>query len=132
MFSSSRPRSPMPTTSTSKRFCSPRPPRPPSKRRSGRIDMKVFRASVISIGCVSLLAPALSGCRKPEAVAEKPPALVSVQRVQSQSTGEGALRYSGSIQPYTRVSLAFKVGGYVQEIEQRPDVNGRPRLLQQG
>jgi multidrug efflux system membrane fusion protein len=65
-------------------------------------------------------------------VAEKPPTLVSVQRVQAQSVGGSALRYSGSIQPYTRVNLAFKVDGYVQQIEQRPDVNGRPRLLQQG
>jgi RND family efflux transporter MFP subunit len=94
--------------------------------------MKAICAFALPIVCLSLLAPALSGCRKPEAAAEKPPTLVSVQSVQSQSTGEGALRYSGSIQPYTRVSLAFKVGGYVQEVAQRPDVNGRLRLLQQG
>src|SRR5690242_5199063 len=130
MCSSSRRRSLMSTTSTGRRSSNPRPPRPLSKKRSERIEMKAFYAFVLPIVGLSLLTPALSGCRKLEAAVDKPPTLVSVQSVQSQSTGEGALRYSGSIQPYTRVSLAFKVGGYVQEIEQRPDVNGRLRLLQ--
>src|SRR6476660_7485577 len=79
-----------------------------------------------------LLVLPLAGCRGQQEVAAKPPALVSVQPVQDQSEGEGVLRYSGNIAPYTQVNLAFKVGGYVQEIAQRQDVNGRSRLLQQG
>jgi RND family efflux transporter MFP subunit len=79
---------------------------------------------------LTLLLP-LSGCR-PQEVAAKPPALVSVYTVTQQSAGDDALRYSGSIKPYTQVSLAFKVGGYLRDILQRRGADGRTRLIQQG
>ncbi|QSQ16131.1 efflux RND transporter periplasmic adaptor subunit [Myxococcus landrumensis] len=41
-------------------------------------------------------------------------------------------RFSAEIQPATRVDVAFKVGGYVESIAKVRDVDGRPRILQEG
>jgi RND family efflux transporter MFP subunit len=73
-----------------------------------------------------------AGCRPQEEVAAKPPTLVSVQIVKDQSEGGGVLRYSGTITPYTQMSLAFKVSGYIRDILRRQGPNGRSRLVQQG
>lgn len=65
------------------------------------------------------------GCGEPEHY-DKPLTPVRVGVV-SQQTPAGGARYSGSIEPNTRVDLAFKVGGYIQTIHQ---VGGR--LVQDG
>ncbi|HEY1251213.1 MAG TPA: efflux RND transporter periplasmic adaptor subunit [Thermoanaerobaculia bacterium] len=44
----------------------------------------------------------------------------------------GGLRYSATIQPRELVQLAFKSGGYVQEIRHITGADGRPRVIQQG
>jgi RND family efflux transporter MFP subunit len=72
----------------------------------------------------------LSGC-SPEKPYEKPPTPVGVQSVQSY-TGENGLRFSGSIKPKTQVELAFRNGGYVQEILQVQGREGRQRSVQEG
>src|SRR5262249_55451904 len=41
-------------------------------------------------------------------------------------------RYSAHVEAHDLVPLAFKVGGYVEEILRRPAADGRMRLLQQG
>jgi multidrug efflux system membrane fusion protein len=77
----------------------------------------------------TLLAGALA-CR--HHTDEKAPARpVRVEVVRGEGVA-GGLRYSTAIQPYEQVPLAFKVGGYVREVLQRSDADGRPRNLQQG
>jgi len=56
---------------------------------------------------------------------------VRTEAVAPAQSRDGA-RYSANIKPYEQVALAFKVGGYVREVLQRPGVGGRPRDLQQG
>ncbi len=73
---------------------------------------------------------ALVSCGRP-AVREKPPRPVRVEAVRTEATASG-LRYSATIQPYEQISRAFKVGGYVREVLQRPGPDGRLRDLQQG
>lgn len=74
---------------------------------------------------------AVAGCHRGEKAAPPPLRPVRVTSLEA-SAPSGELRYSASIQPYEQVSLAFKVGGYVQEIATRPGVDGRSRPLQQG
>lgn len=62
---------------------------------------------------------------------EKLPRPVKTEPVRSEPAVAG-LRYSASMKPYEQVSLAFKVSGYVREIQQRTGSDGRMRSLQQG
>ncbi len=50
---------------------------------------------------------------------KKPLPAVSVRTIGPYATGGGA-RYSAELQPFKQVDLAFKVGGYIQEILQVP------------
>ena len=54
------------------------------------------------------------GCAKQD-VYEKPPTPVRVQAVET-SGGASDSRYSASAEPQTRVDLAFKAGGYIQDL----------------
>lgn len=56
-----------------------------------------------------------AGCRKVESY-EKPLTPVRTQAVEQQYATGGAARYSANIQPSTQLDLAFKAGGYVEEI----------------
>jgi RND family efflux transporter MFP subunit len=78
---------------------------------------------------VALAGPALACARG--ATPEKAARPVRVESVRKEAAASG-LRYSASIQPYAQVTLAFKVGGYVRELLQRPGADGRLRDLQQG
>ncbi|NTX67129.1 efflux RND transporter periplasmic adaptor subunit [Myxococcus sp. CA051A] len=60
-----------------------------------------------------------------------PPTAVRIATVGRAGTTANA-RFSAEIQPATRVDLAFKVGGYVESIAKVRDVDGRPRILQEG
>lgn len=62
---------------------------------------------------------------------EKPPAPVKVAAVELNAAG-GDARYSATIIPRTQVELAFKVGGYVDALQQVPGADGRTRDLQEG
>jgi RND family efflux transporter MFP subunit len=62
---------------------------------------------------------------------EKQPVPVKVAVVELNSASAGA-RYSATIIPRTEVALAFKVGGYVDALEQVRGVDGRTRDLQEG
>ncbi len=63
---------------------------------------------------------------------EKPPVPVKVAAVELNSAGGGGARYSATIIPRTEVELAFKVGGYVDALQQVRGVDGRMRDLQEG
>ena len=63
--------------------------------------------------------------------AEKPSRPVRVEAVAG-TAGVQGLRYSASIQPFEQVSLAFKSAGYVRELGQAREADGRLRSLQQG
>jgi multidrug efflux system membrane fusion protein len=62
---------------------------------------------------------------------DNPARPVKTETVRGTAAAAG-LRYAANIEPYEQVSLAFKVSGYVREIQQRPGSDGRPRDLQQG
>jgi RND family efflux transporter MFP subunit len=63
---------------------------------------------------------------------EKSPAPVKVAAVELNAAGGGEQRYSATIVPRTEVELAFKVGGYVDAIQQVRGVDGQMRDLQEG
>src|SRR5262249_1519547 len=62
--------------------------------------------------------------------AQQGPIPVRVRAVE-QVTGDAQTRYSGTIEPATQVDVAFKVGGYVEQIAQTQH-NGSLRLIQEG
>ena len=61
----------------------------------------------------------------------KPPTPVRLMPAESSSSGSG-VRYSANIGAKDEVSLAFKQAGYVREILQVRDIDGRPRDLHEG
>jgi RND family efflux transporter MFP subunit len=67
-----------------------------------------------------------------EAAQEKNVTPVRVRTVEQRSQLAGA-RYSGSVEPGTRVDLAFKVGGYVRDLAHTKSGNGNEaRKVQEG
>ncbi len=76
------------------------------------------------------LSLACTACKKEEAYV-KPVTPVRVQEVVT-ATSEDGPRYSGSIEPASRVDLAFRLGGYVDQILRVPDEHGGTRLVYEG
>ena len=73
-----------------------------------------------------------AGCgAKGEPAREKIVTPVRVRQVEEQSQLGGA-RYSGTVEPATRVDLAFKVGGYVRDLAMIKVGGGPPRKVQEG
>jgi RND family efflux transporter MFP subunit len=72
----------------------------------------------MNTGVAGLLAAAAmtTSCAKQE-VYQKPPTPVRVQAV-GRSVSASGIRYSASVEPRTRVDLAFKAGGYIQQLAQ--------------
>ena len=94
-------------------------------RRASTATCKIALTSTAS-------ALALAGCGSAPQSSETPRSTpVTVADVQEYSGGEG-VNYSASIVPYTQLPLAFKSGGYITSILQRPGPDGKPRNLQQG
>lgn len=88
-----------------------------------------FQVSIAPLA-MALAASLQAGCgpvKNPPAV----PTPVTVATVTKYSGPEG-LHYSASIIPYSQVSLVFKSAGYITSILERPGVDGRMRVLQQG
>jgi RND family efflux transporter MFP subunit len=84
---------------------------------------------VQSIRCAALALVLAVGCRSQvQEVAQLP---VTTQRVLGDA-GESGTRYTASIRPSVQVDLAFKVGGYVDQILQVRGIDGRPRSVQDG
>jgi multidrug efflux system membrane fusion protein len=76
----------------------------------------------------------LAGCGRGAGSAPAPdrsPTPVRVRTVDSRARLAGA-RYSGNVEPGTRVDLAFKVGGYIRDIAQVKEKGGETRKVQEG
>lgn len=96
--------------------------------------MKQKRLKAVAVGAGLLLAALASvAMMKPKSKAvERPVVPVKVAAVELSAAGGGEQRYSATIIPRTEVELAFKVGGYVDAIQQLRGVDGRMRDLQEG
>jgi RND family efflux transporter MFP subunit len=70
------------------------------------------------------------GCSK-EQVVEKPLTPVRVQMVETEKSEQGP-KYSGSIEPVSRVDVAFRLGGYVEQILTVSNEGGGTRLVHEG
>ncbi len=84
----------------------------------------LFRALLLSLFVITV------GCNQSMDPISKPITPVRIQRVENLFDIH-AIRYSASIDPYTQVDLAFKVGGYIQKILTKPGANQKPRDIQQ-
>jgi multidrug efflux system membrane fusion protein len=71
-----------------------------------------------------------AGCSK-EPEHEKPLTPVRVQAVEMEKSEQGA-KYSGSIEPVSRVDVAFRLGGYVEQILTVPNEGGGTRQVHEG
>ena len=72
----------------------------------------------------------VSGCSHEDSYA-KTPIAVRVRTLE-QKAASGATRYSANVEPFSRVDLAFKVGGYVRELAQVKGLDPAPRPIQEG
>jgi len=96
--------------------------------------MKQKRLKAVAASAALLLVVGVSVAMlrpRPRAV-EKPLVPVRVAAVELNAAGGGEQRYSATIIPRTEVELAFKVGGYVDAIQQVRGVDGRMRDLHEG
>jgi multidrug efflux pump subunit AcrA (membrane-fusion protein) len=89
----------------------------------------IFKA--VAVSTVLLLVAGVSCCVEAPIKQAKTPVPVKVAAVELNSAESGA-RYSATIIPRTEVELAFKVGGYVNALQQVRGVDGRMRDLQEG
>ncbi|HXH49865.1 MAG TPA: efflux RND transporter periplasmic adaptor subunit [Terriglobia bacterium] len=89
-----------------------------------------MQAKSFAVVALMLMTCATVACRREEVI-QKSPTLVGIHVVDSTAAG-GAARYSGNIEPYTQVTLAFKVSGYIEKVYQVRGVDGRMRNIQEG
>jgi RND family efflux transporter MFP subunit len=84
-------------------------------------------------GCLAAVCAATlaAGCREVHGEAPVVARPVKVMEARPTEVRAGA-RYSVGIQPYQQTPLAFKVGGYVDQVTQRRGTDGRMRALQAG
>jgi multidrug resistance efflux pump len=85
---------------------------------------KILTATVL------LMIGLLAGCSK-ETVKQKPAKPVKVKAVEAHSSLSN-VRYSASIKPAAQVEVAFKVGGYIDDIAREKDPAGQWRYIQAG
>ena len=85
-------------------------------------------AAVVLNGSIVLM-PLLTACQSKKV--EKQAVPVKIAAVEMNSGGSGS-RYSATIIPRTEVELAFKVGGYVDALQQVRGVDGKMRDVQEG
>ncbi|MBV8708050.1 MAG: efflux RND transporter periplasmic adaptor subunit [Acidobacteriaceae bacterium] len=90
-----------------------------------------FQTSVFALALGGVLAS--TACQKATTAPAQLPA-VRIVRVSAATTdtSSDALRFSGVLEPYRRVDLAFRVGGYVGSIRQERGSDGRMRALEPG
>ena len=87
-----------------------------------------MKARMLAHCCPVLLSAVACSTQAPY---EKPLTPVSVAEVAAYNTG-ATVRYSATVKPATEVAVAFKVGGYVDDILSMKDDRGRPRDAQPG
>ncbi len=90
-------------------------------------------SNLLVIGLLIGAGPA-AGCRRTD-IYQKPLKPVRVHAVENyypdRSTGSGE-RYSANIRPAMQIDLAFKNGGYIDQIHQVKGADGRIRSVQEG
>src|SRR5262245_61233376 len=84
----------------------------------------------LTLFVVILLSLISYGCGHKEA-STRLPVPVKITTVEEYK-GANEIRYSANIQPRQEVTLAFKVGGYVEKLYQVPDADGNMRDVQEG
>lgn len=89
----------------------------------------IWRSFTALLLLTPLVAPAACG-REAATEAARAAVPVRVRKLEPSAAVAGA-RFSGSIEPATRVDLAFKVGGYVQELAQVKE-GSATRRIQEG
>src|SRR5579864_110086 len=75
---------------------------------------------------------ALAACHPQASALEKTPTPVRVREGQLQPAAQSAGRFSGTVETFTRVDLAFKVAGYVRMLGQGTGPGGAKHTLQEG
>jgi multidrug efflux system membrane fusion protein len=82
---------------------------------------------VVAVVALSMVVPA---CARPVAEGRKKPVPVRVRAIE---TGAGGLeaRYSGTLEPSSRVDMAFRVGGYVEALAE-VTTDGKRRPIDKG
>src|SRR5262249_48625434 len=95
--------------------------------RRGRNAMKQVIAGLALAG----VALALPACREVHGEAKAPARAVKVVEPQPAGRPSGT-RYAVTIQPAQQILLAFRSGGYVDEVLQRRGADGRLRAIQAG
>ncbi len=89
-----------------------------------------MRLPPLALACAFLGLLAAPACH--EASQEQKP-LVAVRVHQLDPAGTAAdTRYSANVEPFAKVDLAFRVGGYVRELSQSKGIDGQARPLQEG
>ena len=86
------------------------------------------RSALVPLIAILLAATA---CERIHTATVSPPTPVQVRSVREPSDPRGA-RYSGTIEPATRIDVAFKVSGYVRELLQVKGADGKLRKVQEG
>jgi RND family efflux transporter MFP subunit len=95
------------------------------------MKQKLLKAVAVSAVLLLVAGVSVAVLRPRSKQAEKPPVPVKVAAVELNSAERWA-RYSATIIPRTQVELAFKVGGYVDALQQVRAVDGKLRDLQEG
>ncbi len=88
-----------------------------------------FRSRIQACGAL-LLAAGLAGCNHEANAATRTSVPVRVETADKRPDS-AATRYAGSLEPFARVDVAFRVSGYVEELGQIDTPNGR-RALDKG
>jgi len=85
---------------------------------------------VKKLAWLTLIPLCFTGCAK-EQPYQTPITPVRTQAVETETTEDGP-KYSGSIEPASMVNMAFRLGGYVEQILTVPDGRGGTRLVHEG
>lgn len=74
-----------------------------------------------------------TACQKAATAPAQLPAVRAITvGITTADSGDDALRFSGVLEPYRRVDLQFRVGGYIGNIRQERGSDGRMRTLEPG
>ena len=79
----------------------------------------------------ALLLLLLCGCSGVTSTTPRVPTAVKVRQMKREAVGQGS-RYAATINAASRVELAFRMGGYVEQVAQVKGVDGKLRTLQEG
>jgi multidrug efflux system membrane fusion protein len=96
------------------------------------MKQRIFKAAVVGAALLLVAVVSVAMFKPRSKAVEKPVVPVKVAAVELNAAGGGEQRYSATIIPRTQVELAFKVGGYVDALQQVRGVDGRMRDLQEG